>query len=166
MSIKDGAIQEDEYFDSRATTFHTLGYEQSAPEDFIRRLQQHRVAKVVDVRADPVSRKPGFSKHQLKALLAAAGIDYVHVQTLGAPKELRAELRSSGSWWSYIKAYNARVLSRSIEEVDFLIRLAARERISLLCFERDPDQCHRSLIACAMIERSNGRKLRVEHIRY
>lgn len=166
MSISDPAIKEDELLDSGATIFHTVGYEQSAPEDFIRRLQQHHVVKVVDVRADPVSRKPGFSKHQLQPLLAAADIDYVHVQTLGAPRELRAALRSSGSWWSYVKAYTSQVLSRSDQEVDFLISLAARDRISLLCFERDPRQCHRSLVARAMIARANGHNLQVQHIRY
>ena len=53
--------------------FHTLGYEQSEPEDYIRRLQQHGVSVVVDVRDFPISRKRGFSKARLRELLAEAG---------------------------------------------------------------------------------------------
>ena len=146
--------------------FHTLGYEQSEPEDYIRRLQQHGVSVVVDVRDFPISRKRGFSKARLRELLAEAGIDYIHLQTLGAPKDLRDDLRSGGSWWNYVKQYTSRVLSHRGEDIEFLIDLASRKCISLLCFERDPDECHRSLVAHEMVQRSNGLNLQIEHIRY
>jgi len=149
-----------------STVFHTLGYEQSEPEEYIRRLRKHGVSVVVDVRDMPLSRKRGFSKNQLRELLAAAGIDYIHVQTLGAPKPLRDGLRSGGSWWNYVKAYTSGVLARRSEDIEFLIDLASRERVSLLCFERDPGECHRSLVAHEMVRRSNGHNLQVEHIRY
>lgn len=155
-----------EHLAPRVTVFHTLGYEQSTSEKFIRLLKHHRVAKMVDIRAAPVSRKPGFSKHQLQTLLSDVGIGYLHVQTLGAPKELRDALHSGGSWWSYVKAYTSRVLSKCDGEIEFLIDLATRERISLLCFERDPGECHRSLVARAIMEGGNGHNLQADHIRY
>jgi uncharacterized protein (DUF488 family) len=159
-------IQPSRHTSASTIVFHSLGYEQSEPEDYLRRLQQHKVSVVVDVRDVPLSRKRGFSKNQLRAALADAGIEYIHVQTLGAPKELRDDLRSGGSWWNYVKHYTSRVLAKRGEDIEFLIDLAGRERISLLCFEREPRECHRSLVADEMVKRSNGSNLQIEHIRY
>ena len=147
------------------TTFFTTGYEQSEPEEFLRRLQSNGVEMVVDVRDMPLSRKRGFSKNQLQALLAEKDIEYLHVKPLGAPKEIRNPLREGGSWWKYVKGYEA-VLSTKKIEVENLCRLAAQKRICLLCFERNPAECHRSLIARKMETLAHKGTLQVEHIRY
>ena len=113
----------------------------------------------------PLSRKRGFSKNQLQELLESVDIEYIHVKALGAPKSIRDPLRAGGSWWEYVKGYN-RVLAAQTVEVDRLIELARGKRICLLCFERDPAECHRSLIALDMTKRSGKRLLTPEHIRY
>ncbi len=148
-----------------ATTFFTTGYEQSESEDFIRRLQANGVEMIVDVRDMPLSRKRGFSKNQLQARLAEADIEYRHVKPLGAPKEIRDPLRAGGSWWEYVKGYG-RVLKNQTAEVDALIKLAREKRICLLCFERNPAECHRSLVAREMEQRGGNAPVQVEHIRY
>jgi uncharacterized protein (DUF488 family) len=145
--------------------FFTIGYEQSELALFIKLLRDRDVDIVVDVREIPLSRKPGFSKHQLSAALEKAGIDYRHVVALGAPKKLRERLRQGGSWFQYIKGYNL-VLEKQTEAIDELVALAATRRICLLCFERNASECHRSLIAREMEIRSNGLKLKVDHISY
>jgi len=145
--------------------FFTIGYEQTTIRSFLSRLRSHEVEVVVDVRQVPLSRKPGFSKNQLANTLENAGIEYRHVVNLGAPKRLRERLRNGGTWWEYIKGYNV-VLQREVEWIDQLVSLAATRRICLLCFERNAAECHRSLIAREMEHRSNGLKLRVEHICY
>jgi uncharacterized protein (DUF488 family) len=148
-----------------ATTFFTVGYEQSEPEAFLRRLQASGVEMIVDVRDMPLSRKRGFSKNQLQALLAEADIEYLHIKPLGAPKEIRDPLRAGGSWWDYIKGYE-RVLRNQAAEIDALIKLAREKRICLLCFERNPAECHRSLVAQEMEQRGKDSPVQVEHIRY
>lgn len=148
-----------------ATTFFTAGYEQSEPADFIRRLQSNGVEMIVDVRDMPLSRKRGFSKNQLQELLAEVDIEYLHVKPLGAPKEIRDPLRAGGSWWEYIKGYE-RVLKKQAAEIDALIKLAREKRICLLCFERNPAECHRSLVAREMELRAGDSPVQVEHIRY
>ncbi len=160
------AIQQEHRVSTSVTVFHSLGYEQSQPEEYLQRLLKHKVSVVVDVRDVPLSRKRGFSKNQLREALATVGIEYIHVQTLGAPKELRDDLRSGGSWWTYVKSYTSRVLSRRGEDIQNLIELAGQKRISLLCFERDPSECHRSLVAAEMVKLGNGHNLQVQHIRY
>ena len=53
-----------------------------------------RVSLLIDVRAVPQSRKPGFSKRQLAAGLDEQGIAYVHLQGLGTPKPGRDAVRA------------------------------------------------------------------------
>jgi uncharacterized protein (DUF488 family) len=145
--------------------FFTIGYEQSTIRRFLSLLRSREVEIVIDVREIPLSRKPGFSKHHLSGSLDNAGIEYRHVVNLGAPKRLRERLRSGGSWWEYTKGYNV-VLQREVEWIDELVALAATKRICLMCFERNAAECHRSLIAREIEQRSNGLKLKAEHISY
>jgi len=62
---------------------YTLGYEGSAIEDFLATLTRERIELVVDVRALPLSRKPGFSKSGLAKRLGKEGIGYAHRVALG-----------------------------------------------------------------------------------
>lgn len=147
----------------RITAFYTTGYEQSTPATFLARLQEALVTAVVDVRDLPLSRKAGFSKQALSATLEAADISYTHLRQLGAPRELRHALRAGGSWSKYAKGYE-RVLLAQRETIRSLCEYARDERVCLLCFERDPAECHRSLIAQAM--ETLDPKLSVSHLRY
>src|SRR6478735_3353740 len=67
----------------------TIGYEGSTQAEFISALKKAGVERIIDVRAVPLSRKPGFSKNILKAGLAESGIDYVHLKPLEAPPKER-----------------------------------------------------------------------------
>ena len=62
--------------------------------EFLAALQAAGVERVIDVRALPLSRRPGFSKTPLRAALAEAGIDYVHLKALGTPAEGRTAARA------------------------------------------------------------------------
>ena len=67
----------------------TIGYEATTMADFLAALARAGVQRVIDVRALPLSRRPGFSKTSLAASLAEAGIGYVHLKALGTPKRGR-----------------------------------------------------------------------------
>jgi len=148
-----------------AFTFFTVGYEQSDPQTFLKRLRLHQITLIVDVRQMPLSRKRGFSKNQLRELLVEEGIDYLHLKTLGAPKEIRDRLRQNGSWYEYVRGYE-KVLAERTNDIETLNNLAREYRICLLCFERNPEECHRSLVAQKMQILENSFNLKVEHIRY
>ena len=55
-----------------------------------RRCKAAGVERVIDVRALPLSRRPGFSKTPLRGALEEAGIEYVHLKALGTPAEGRS----------------------------------------------------------------------------
>ena len=72
----------------------TIGYEATTMAEFLAALQKAGVERVIDVRAVPNSRRPGFSKNSLKNALAEVGIDYVHLKALGTPADGRSAARA------------------------------------------------------------------------
>lgn len=127
-------------------TVRTIGYEGIALPTFLRQLVRHEVNVVIDVRATPQSRKPGFSKTKLSRSLADAGIVYRHWPELGCPRSILLRYREDGDWNAYVPAFMAHL--RSVEDaLAALAQEARRRRACLLCFERDAMRCHRSLIA-------------------
>ena len=80
------------------TPLWTIGYEGFTSDEWLDSLVASGVQTVVDVREMPLSRKPGFSKSRLADALRARGIEYVHLRSLGNPKEYRHRLRNG---WSF-----------------------------------------------------------------
>ena len=66
-----------------------IGYEGRALAPFVEDLVARGVTRVVDVRLNAISRKPGFSKRALSAALSDAGIGYEHRPSLGNPRANR-----------------------------------------------------------------------------
>jgi uncharacterized protein (DUF488 family) len=131
-------------------TIFTIGYEATTMADFIAALSSAGVAQVIDVRALPLSRRPGFSKSPLRAALAEAGIDYVHLRALGTPAAGREAARK-GRTAELERIYASQLeLPEAIAQGAQMLELAAQRPSALLCFERDPAGCHRSLLLRAV----------------
>jgi uncharacterized protein (DUF488 family) len=135
----------------------TIGYEQSRPEAVLRALKTAKVQMLVDTRAVAASRKPGFSKRQLSAALDEAGIAYLHLQKLGTPAEGRTAARA-GRMDTMRRIYDKHLKTHdAIEAMDELLAIVeSGKRVCLLCFERDPAHCHRSIIAGIVHERTGA----------
>ncbi|HEY5711866.1 MAG TPA: DUF488 domain-containing protein [Allosphingosinicella sp.] len=124
----------------------TVGYEGSTQAELIAALQKARVELVIDVRAVANSRKPGFSKNVLAAGLKEAGIEYVHLRALGTPAEGRAAARA-GKRDVLERVYAAQLETPEAgAEAARMVMLAGERPSALLCFERDPAECHRTLL--------------------
>jgi uncharacterized protein (DUF488 family) len=122
----------------------TIGYEGATQAELVAALRRAGVARVIDVRAVPMSRKPGFSKNVLAAGLAEAGIDYVHLKALGTPPAGREAARN-GDLAAFERIYAAQLETPEAgAEAARMIALAEEKPSALLCFERDPAQCHRT----------------------
>ena len=128
------------------TELMTIGYERLTIRDFIDLLKRCRVSMIVDVRELPISRKPGFAKAALAAILEKHGIKYQHVSELGCPRDIRHEYRDDGDWGRYSRRYMVHLESQD-EAVERLIEWMGEERCCLLCFEEDYNFCHRSYVA-------------------
>ncbi len=122
----------------------TIGYEGATQDELVTALREAGVERVIDVRAVPLSRKPGFSKRVLAAGLQAAGIDYVHLKALGTPPEGREAARK-GRTGEMREIYAAQLETpEAAFDAERLIDLAQERPSALLCFERDPAGCHRT----------------------
>ena len=128
----------------------TIGYEGATVGEFVDVLRKAGVERVIDVRALPLSRRPGFSKTPLRGALAEAGIEYVHLKALGTPADGRAAARA-GRHADMARIYAGQLeLPEAIAESGQMLALAEEKPSALLCFERDPSHCHRSLLLDAV----------------
>ena len=128
----------------------TIGYENATVPDFVAALTQAGVKRVIDVRAVPNSRRPGFSKTPLRNALAEAGIDYVHLRALGTPADGRAAARA-GRHEELERIYQGQLeLPEAIAQSAQMRDLAGEVPSALLCYERDPAHCHLSLLLDAV----------------
>ncbi len=124
----------------------TIGYEGTTVGEFLAALQKAGVERVIDVRAVPNSRRPGFSKTPLRNALAEAGIDYVHLRALGTPADGRAAARA-GRKDELKRIYAGQLeLPEAIAETGKMLDLSREKPSALLCYERDPAACHRTLL--------------------
>ena len=140
----------------------TIGYEQTPAKAVLDELERAGVKLLVDVRAVASSRRPGFSKNQLAAGLDERGIAYIHLVSLGTPKEGRLAARSGDYatlqkiFAKHLKTPQAR---EGIDELSALVKKAGP--VCLLCYERDHEHCHRRWIAEIIEERD---KVKVQNL--
>lgn len=123
---------------------YTIGYEGMKPADFISALKEAGIETLLDIRAVPFSRKPGFSKNPLAEMLAKSGIKYVGLKGLGNPVRKSTDYKDAFS-----KHLETAAAKKDLAEAS---RIAKETKACLLCFENDPLSCHRLLVAEKMHE--------------
>ncbi len=121
----------------------TIGHSTHTLEDFVALLRQHGVTAVADVRSAPFSRlNPQFNKEAIEGSLKAHGIKYVF---LG--RELGARPDDPGCYENgrvqYSRLSSTEQFRKGLERV---VRGSRKYRIALMCAEREPLECHRTLL--------------------
>ncbi len=139
----------------------TVGYEGKSVDAFFDGLLREGVEVLVDVRANPVSRKYGFSKKSLSAIAEKLGMAYRHLPHLGIPSSARVHLSDDASYRRLLKRYETRMLPRLEQEVEEVATLMKRHLSALMCVEEDVQCCHRSRLADAVACTSG---LKVRHL--
>ncbi len=139
----------------------TIGYEGSRLVDVVAALSDAGVTTLVDVREAPWSRRPEFAKRALGEAMAAAGIGYRHMKALGTPKAGRDAARA-GDTASFHVIFDAQLETEAAQtQLGEVAALVATERPCLMCYERDPDRCHRAIVAARLAETTG---LAVRHL--
>lgn len=137
----------------------TIGYEGAELSSFLGTLHAAGVAHVLDVRELPNSRRRGFSKRALSEALASRDIDYTHCRALGTPRAIRHRFRETGDIDDFFSAYRQHM--RSEHAAVEAVATSLADATALLCYERDPLVCHRSLLADELAQRCG---CRVQHL--
>jgi uncharacterized protein (DUF488 family) len=127
----------------------TIGHSNRSLEDFLSLLAAHRVARLVDIRRFPASRRhPHFRKDALAPTLADAGIDYVWMEDLGGRRTPRPDSHHTG-WRVAAFAGYADYMETDpfIAAATRLLALAGERLTTIMCAEALPESCHRRLVA-------------------
>ena len=145
-----------------APVLFTIGYERHAsPALLVEKLQAAGVARLVDVRDLPMSRRRGFSKRALAQALETAGVAYEHERALGNPKSYR-DLYRAGHRAAGERLYRAHLRNGSSDAVARLLQTLPQQVTCLMCYEHDPADCHRAVIIEELL--SAVPTLGVEHL--
>lgn len=136
----------------------TIGHSTHALDDFIRLLALHSIEAVADVRSSPFSRRnPQFNQRNLQQGLQSADIRYVY---LG--KELGARSDDPTCYENgqvqYMRLAKTALFQSGIERV---IEGVSKYRIALMCAEKEPLHCHRTILVSRELAR---RSIGVVHI--
>lgn len=133
-----------------STRIFTIGYEQTTIAELVAALQAAGVERVADIRAVAASRRPGFSKTALAGSLQEAGIAYEHLRALGTPKEGR-DAAKRGDRATLERVYAGQLeLPEAQAAAALLLGRVAEQSTALLCYEREPADCHRSMLIAAI----------------
>jgi uncharacterized protein (DUF488 family) len=127
---------------------YTFGYEGLTLEVFLAQLKATGVATVIDVRANPLSRKRGFSKRSLAAALENVGLAYEHAPAMGCPKHVRDRYKRDEDWNAYTEGF-LNYLGTQSSALGELVVTANASPSCLICFEADFNRCHRMFVARA-----------------
>ena len=138
--------------EKKGTLVFTVGHSTRMARDFLKLLDAYGIKEVIDVRTIPKSRKnPQFNEKRLAASLRRHGITYRHMGGLGG---LRHALKDSiNIYWHNASFRGFADYMQTVEfkdNVNALIRMAKKRRVTLMCAEAVPWRCHRSLIADAL----------------
>jgi uncharacterized protein (DUF488 family) len=140
----------------------TIGHSSREGAALVALLQAHEVVLLFDVRAAPYSRRhPQFNREALAASLQAAGIGYRHMPALGGLRRpLPASLNTGWREDAYRGYADHMASAEFATSRDAVVDAARTQRAAIMCAEADPAQCHRRLIADALVARG----VAVEHI--
>jgi uncharacterized protein (DUF488 family) len=134
-------------------TLLTIGYEGESIDTFVNTLRENDVRILCDIRRNPISRKPGFSKNKLACALDSTGINYMHIPQLGIDSNRRKNLKTTEDYRALLAEYKKELPTHKLYLAELFRLLSTRERVAIMCFEKDTDMCHRSVVANYMIEK-------------
>ena len=157
-------------------TIATIGVYGFTADTFFEAVRAANVKVVLDVRQRRGVRGPEYAwanAVRLQEALAATDIEYRHLRELAPTTALREiQYREDAKEGvgrrsrvrlapEYVRQYTTKVLDRADLDV-VLDAMPKAGKAALLCVERDPEACHRSLVADRLADEHG---VRIRHLR-
>jgi uncharacterized protein (DUF488 family) len=133
----------------------TIGHSVRPLDEFLALLHAHGVTGLADVRTVPRSRRhPHFSRDSLETSLPAAGVEYRHFPALGGLRKPRPDSVNGGWRNEGFRGYADHMATPAFASALEELLVFGRSRVvAVMCAEAKWWECHRQLIADALIAR-------------
>lgn len=133
----------------------SIGHSTRTLEEFISLLRENGVTMLADVRTVPRSRhNPQFNRDTFPGALAAAGIGYRHLASLGGLRHTTAASVNTGWRNTSFRGYADYMQTDGfVAGLNELLNLMRKDTVAMMCAEAVPWRCHRSLIGDALLVR-------------
>ena len=137
----------------------TIGHSNHAAEVFLGFLLRYEIEEVVDVRSSPHSRyNPQFNRKTLQAALTEAGVGYVFMGEELGGRPTDPSCYDGEGRVLYDRLAETDAFKEGIRQV---IQRTGERRIALMCSEKEPLDCHRTLLIAQVL---TARDLGIGHI--
>jgi uncharacterized protein (DUF488 family) len=136
----------------------TIGHSTHEPGEFVRLLRLHVITAVGDVRSSPFSQRlPQFNRPVLETLLKKEAIRYVFLgDELGARRSERECYVDGQARYELIARTTA-----FAEGIRRVLEGMQKFRLTLMCTEKDPLTCHRTILVCRELRQCG---VKISHI--
>jgi uncharacterized protein (DUF488 family) len=140
---------------SDPTLIYTIGHSIHQAEQFLALLRAHEVRQVADIRTVPKSRRhPQFNRDALETFLREHDVRYRHLPALGGLRKPRRDSLNTGWRHPGFRGYADHMQTAEFcAGVEALLAFAADSRTTVMCAEALWWQCHRQLLADALLAR-------------
>jgi uncharacterized protein (DUF488 family) len=131
--------------DTTNPSLFTIGYEGKSIDKYLSYLVFSGIKVLIDVRANAISMKPEFNLKQLENFCNLMDIKYIHIPELGISSEQRKAIKDKKILF---KDFRTKLTNNGSYYLNKIRELAITyKRIALTCFEANPEECHRSIVA-------------------
>ena len=144
--------------ESSLPIIYTIGHSNREASELIQILHHYQTQLVADVRSEPYSKySPQFNKETIKQVLINSGIKYLFLgKELGArPKDQNCYINGKVS---FEKLRASDIFKQGVSR---LLAEAKKNNIVLMCSEKEPINCHRSILISRVLEQEG---VEVKHI--
>lgn len=140
---------------TRSKKIYTIGHSTHEISDLLAILKAYGIDEVIDLRTIPKSRhNPQFNGPELARALRNHHIGYHHIKKLGGLRHAQVDSVNWGwhnaSFRGFADYMQTDEFLQGLEE---LMSIAEKKQVAIMCAEAVPWQCHRSLIADALLVR-------------
>ena len=137
---------------------HTIGYASHTIESFVATLEKFNITAIADVRSQPYSKfKPEFNRDNLKKSLINNCIEYVFLgDNIGARIKAPECYKNGQADYELISQHPL-----FQEGIDRLLKGMEKFSIALMCAEKDPINCHRTILICKNLKKY---QIQINHI--
>ncbi len=124
---------------------YSIGYQGRNIKEFVQLLKKNKIKTLIDTRNSGLSRKPHFSRNALKKAIEKNNMTFIALPDVGAEKEFRKYLKETGNINAFFKMYKKNILEKG--SFDKLAKHINGEPVCIMCFEKNPYECHRLILS-------------------